>query len=202
MEKLNKLSSIVARPASLVGLLMASSVFLVGCDPVLGIAQFMCIFDPDPVHCRQEASVEANSTQDCTKIGQKAEYAKFGSNPPQDKCIMMVAANKEDPSACDSIKGGVGSYTKEECQDGVAKTATKPETCGKLAGQAATNCVNNMTTAVQAELLTESSKPNPDKTKLDQLQKNMQALQKMNGMTSNLIKSTNDMQRGVIQNLR
>jgi len=195
MEKLHK-------SLGLTGLLLASSFVLVGCDPVVGIARFMCAFDPDPVHCRQEASVEANNEKDCDNIGQKAEYAKFGSNPPQDKCYMMVAANQQDPAACDRIKGGVGSYSKEECLDGIAKTATSPDTCGKLTGQAASTCASNVSTGLQAQIQAENAKSNPDQAKLQQLQADMAKISKTLEMITNLQKTQNDMQNSAVKNLR
>jgi len=176
---------------------------MAGCTNLTeGATDMACAFSEDSVHCKQESAVQSGDPTKCDKIGQKAEFKDVGSNPPQDKCYMMVAANKEDPGACDRIKGGIGSYSKEDCLDGVAKTASKPDTCGKLSGAAQQTCMGSVTSNISAQIQAENAKPYPDQAKLDQLQKQMQDTNKMFETLSNTMKANQDMQRGIIQNIK
>ena len=55
---------------------------LFGSDP--------CKWDPDSKHCYQAEAVNAWDPSICAKIDGK-EFKQYGSNPPKDKCYMMVA---------------------------------------------------------------------------------------------------------------
>lgn len=186
-------------PLAVVG----TALTMVGCTNLTeGATDMACKFSEDSVHCKQEAAVQSGDPAKCDKIGQKAEFKDVGSNPPQDKCIMMVAANKEDPGTCDRIKGGIGSYSKEDCLDGIAKTASKPDTCAKLSGDMAAKCAGNVGAGLQAQMQTEQAKTNPDQAKLVELQNQLRDLQKLNEMLGNTMKAGQDMQRGIIQNIK
>ncbi|MFA5185143.1 MAG: hypothetical protein WC551_01525 [Patescibacteria group bacterium] len=197
MEKPNLKHSLGILP-----LLAISVLVLPGCDYVASLAAFTCQFSPDSPHCYQDAAVQSGNPEDCNKVAQKEEFKKLGSNPPQDKCKMMVAANKEDPSICNTLKGGAMSYTKEDCEGTVADTATKPSTCSAMSGSAVGTCVNKVTEKTTAEIdaLKNSSDKSPEK--IQALQQKMEELSKMQQMMSDVMKAQYDMQRAAIQNMR
>jgi hypothetical protein len=68
----------------------------------------------------------------------------MGSNPPQDKCYLMEAQNTGDLSACDKIKGGLMSYTREECILEASVANEDASGCQKLSGTDKANCVNEL----------------------------------------------------------
>jgi len=186
----------------LLPLVVASAVFLPGCDFVAGLAAFTCQFSPDSPHCYQDAAVQSGNPADCDKVAQKEEFKKVGSNPPQDKCRMMVAANNEDPKICGTLKGGMLSYTKEDCEGTVAQTATKPSTCAQMSGAAAGTCVNNVAEKTYAEVNALAAKPNKTPEEIQALQLKMDDLGKMSQLMSSTLKAAQEMELGVVRNLR
>ncbi|MFZ5392401.1 MAG: hypothetical protein ACOZAR_04410 [Patescibacteria group bacterium] len=90
------------------------------------VGQLMSVFCPylsdNAGHCFQRAAVMDGNPDLCEEIEQPAEWKKAGSNPPKDKCFLMIAEKTGDESACQYIVGGFGSYTKEECYQAAAKS--------------------------------------------------------------------------------
>lgn len=183
-------------------LVIASAVVLPGCDFVAGLTGFGCRFSADSPHCYQDAAVQSGNPADCDKVAQKEEFKKLGSNPPQDKCKMMVAANKEDPSICNTLKGGPMSYTKEDCQGTVAQTATKPETCSAMAGDLAGTCVQNVASKTFDEVDALANKPNKTQEEIQALQQKMEKLSRFNQMMTNVMRADYEAKKSLIGNLR
>lgn len=101
-------------------LLMVMLLILPGC-----LGQALSIFCPywtdNAGHCYQRMAVLDANPDLCEEIAQPDEWKKAGSNPPKDKCFLMIAEKTGDPSSCNYIVGGLGSYTKEECYQAAAK---------------------------------------------------------------------------------
>lgn len=90
-----------------------SPLLLTGC---LGdLIEFSCIFVEDEDHCYQAAAVQNADSDECEKITGEGHT---GSNPPKDKCYLMIAENTGRTDVCDHIVGGPGSYTKGQCLEG------------------------------------------------------------------------------------
>lgn len=90
--------------------------------------EFACILDADdPDHCYQAAAVQSADPDDCENV--KGEGFS-GSNPPKDKCNLMIAENTGDLSACDNMVGGFMSYDPDECVRSVLSNYG-PEACEK-----------------------------------------------------------------------
>ncbi|MFA4930305.1 MAG: hypothetical protein WC570_00345 [Patescibacteria group bacterium] len=101
-------------------LLLLMLVFLPGC---VGRAfSILCpyLFD-NAGHCFQRAAVFDNDPDLCAEIAQPPEWKDAGSNPPKDKCYLMIAEKTGDSAPCEYIEGGLGSYTKEECYQAAGK---------------------------------------------------------------------------------
>ncbi|MFA6526459.1 MAG: hypothetical protein WCT26_03570 [Candidatus Buchananbacteria bacterium] len=126
-----------AKTASIAALLLAMPFLLTGC-----VGDFMtvvCDFLPDSDHCEQGAAAQEGKQEQCEQIkGEK--FKDGGSNPPRDKCYLMIAENSGDMSACEQIKGGFMSYTREECLMSVARLFDNPSACDKLTGASASKC--------------------------------------------------------------
>lgn len=95
-------------------------------------------WDPDPCadsddskHCYQDEAVAAWDASLCKKIDWK-EFKQYWSNPPRDKCYMMVAAQNNDYSLCSKIKWWEMSYTKEDCIFEVISKNDDPKWCDRL----------------------------------------------------------------------
>ncbi len=104
---------------------------LTGC---LGdVMEVFCETSPDSDHCFQAAAVQEAEPETCAKV----EGEGFvGQNPPRDKCYLQIAENVGDPTVCDKIEGGITSYSKEECLDGVFRNHTV-DSCDKSEDQIA-----------------------------------------------------------------
>jgi len=183
-------------------LLLAGAVTLPGCDFVSAFTYYSCVMSGDPVHCIQDAAVQSGNPDECDKVAQKDEFKKAGSNPPRDKCVMMNAMNAEDPDMCSKVKGGLMSYSKEDCEKSVAETATKPQTCTAMAGDAAATCVTTVTEKTTAEVNELLNKPNKTDADIQAAQKKMEDLSKIESMMSGIAKSQYDTQKALIQNMR
>ena len=120
------LKKVKADKLAMVGLMVGASMTLSGCDLLGWFIGFSCDFSSDDVHCYQEVAVNSGEADECEKVPQKEGYTT--SNPPQDKCHLMIAENTGDPTACDDMKGGVGSYTREECLENVFANGS-PDDC-------------------------------------------------------------------------
>ncbi|MBS3176737.1 hypothetical protein J4457_05895 [Candidatus Woesearchaeota archaeon] len=125
---------LVARTVFIIAVLLT----LPGC---LGdLLEFSCIFIPDSSHCYQSAAVQDSDPYGCEKVTPPKEFASSGSNPPRDKCYLQIAQNTGDYDVCSNIKGGIGSYTKEECVGGIAVKNEDPEGCKRLTGEVYEDC--------------------------------------------------------------
>ena len=103
-------------------IVLPSLCLLSGC---LGdLIEFSCLFSDDEGHCYQAAAVQESEPEECEKV--TSDFTN--SNPPKDKCYLMIAENTGDPSICDDIVGGPASYTREGC---IANVLDKhgPESC-------------------------------------------------------------------------
>jgi len=72
-------------------------------------------------HCYQRAAVFDGDPDLCQDIKQPEEWKQAGSNPPKDKCYLMIAEKTGDSSVCQYIEGGLGSYSQEECYQAAEK---------------------------------------------------------------------------------
>ena len=103
--------------------------------------RFCAIFFRTATIAGKEQAIQEGQVEECEKI----EGKKFvGSNPPRDKCYLIIAENTGDLSACDQIKGGLMSYTREECILGASIKFLDPSGCQKLAGADKTECVSQI----------------------------------------------------------
>jgi hypothetical protein len=125
-------------------LIIAAPMFLSGCSLLSAIEGFACVLSPDSSHCYQESAVAAGDPSICEKVKVPKKFAGLGSNPPQDKCYLMVAQNTGNLETCKKIKGGMMSYTQEEC---IIETSTEhenPSGCNMLQGEARSRCVEKL----------------------------------------------------------
>ncbi len=108
--------------------LLSLVIIISGCS-FWGAASFFCKYagsDKNVDHCNQWAAVQGSDEDTCAKIeGKGFEY----SNPPRDKCYLRIAEKEEETSYCNKIEGGMMSYTKEECYEGVATKSGDPDKC-------------------------------------------------------------------------
>ena len=117
------------RPPLLLGL--PATLLLGGC---LGeFLSFFCDYGEDSDHCYQAAAVQEADPADCANV--KGEGFQ-GSNPPRDKCHLMIAENTGDPSACEGVEGGFMSYDKEECLEAAFRNHS-PDDCVNAKDEAA-----------------------------------------------------------------
>jgi hypothetical protein len=114
-----------------------------------------CGTNPDSAHCYQGEAVQAGDASICDNIKVPKEFEKGGSNPPKDKCYLMVAQNTGDYAPCKKIQGGYMSYTKEECYTDVAVAKEDPAGCKMLTGSAFENCKSQVAPAITADKLTD-----------------------------------------------
>lgn len=113
----------------MIGFMVGASMMLSGCDILHWFTFTSCSYSSDDVHCYQEVAVSSGDADECDMIPQKEGYTS--SNPPQDKCHLMIAENTGDPTACNDMKGGFGSYTRDECLENVFANGS-PDDCAGL----------------------------------------------------------------------
>ncbi len=171
------------KEAKLATVLLAALVFLPGCSLLAQIQELACIGSTDEVHCPQEAAVASGDPDKCDKVKPPEGYTS--SNPPRDKCYMMVAQNTGDLSTCDRIEGGIGSYSKEEC---ILSTAVENENatgCQMLTGTSKQQCINKVgpkitpTKVMDVDKQIELVKKELEKGADEGLQKQLSGLEKM-----------------------
>jgi hypothetical protein len=133
--------SVDGKMISLILSLIVMPFVLSGCNLIGGFEGIACLFIPDSAHCYQGAAVDNGDPGDCEKVVQPEKFKDLGSNPPKDKCYLMVAQNTGDLDACDKIAGGPMSYTKEECFLTVSVENENPSGCNKLAGNDKARCI-------------------------------------------------------------
>lgn len=92
-------------------------------------------------HCYQGAAIQEGDREECEKI--KWEWF-VGSNPPKDKCYLLIAENTGELGACDSIEWWNMSYTKEECILNTSKLHNNPSWCMQLTWEAKADCINTV----------------------------------------------------------
>lgn len=102
-------------------LIIIAPLFLSGClGELLGLG---CEFSDDETHCYQSSAVQQSDSEKCAKV-ETSDWPS--SNPPKDKCYLLIAENTGDISACDKIEGGFGSYTREQCRESVIRIHGTP----------------------------------------------------------------------------
>ncbi|MFA6048824.1 MAG: hypothetical protein WC792_02660 [Candidatus Micrarchaeia archaeon] len=165
------------------GAVLVFSVALAGC--LGGAADLGCglLSGKDRDHCYQGLGTTFNDGSLCPKI-QGADFKSVGSNPPKDKCYLMVANNTENFDTCNNIEGGLYSYSPAECVDNVASKKLDRDY------------------AEIQRLQTELAANPTDAAKQQELQLKMADMQKMYEMMSNIEKSQHEMQMAPIRNLR
>lgn len=134
-----------------------------------------CATDPDSKHCYQNEAVNNSDPSQCAKISGK-EFKQYWSNPPRDKCYMMVAAKMGDYGICNKIKWGEMSYTKTDCILEVINEQNDPKGCDLLKGKDRFDECNQTFRSVDAlnmkdqtiDDLTEQLKNDPDNIELKQ----------------------------------
>lgn len=107
-------------------LLLLSLVFVSGCWSSF---DFVCGSFDEPAHCVQWLAVQDENPDECDKVPVKKDFENTGSNPPKDKCYLMIAENTGDTSSCDRIEGGMYSYTVEECYSNAAEKHDDADLC-------------------------------------------------------------------------
>lgn len=113
-------------------LVIFSSFLLSGC---IGIFDFACEFAGDQdYHCYQWFAVQEENPDNCDNVNQAEKFKDAGSNPPKDKCYLMIAEKTGDPSGCSRIEGGAMSYSVQECVWKAAVTSRNPEICNTIEG--------------------------------------------------------------------
>jgi hypothetical protein len=140
----------------IVSLLLVSMLFVTACDwsllsAILGSA---CDTMPDSAHCYQGEAVQSNDPDICDSIKVPDKFKDTGSNPPKDKCYLMVAQNSGEYAPCNKIQGGFMSYTKEECYADVAIEKGDPAGCKMLTGAAFESCKAQVAPTITADKLT------------------------------------------------
>jgi len=123
--------------------LLALPLIAAGCNLIGGSEDLACLMSSDP-HCYQNVAVSEGDADVCAKVKQPEQFKDMGSNPPQDKCYLMEAQNTGDLSACDKIKGGLMSYTREECILEASVANQDASGCQKLTGQDKASCIDQL----------------------------------------------------------
>lgn len=102
----------------------------------------LCVLMGDDAdHCFQGAAIQDADPTGCDKI--KGEgFEDAGSNPPKDKCYLLIAENTGDFEVCKNIKGGLMSYTQEECFLSTAVKNEDPSGCKYLSGGQKSECLS------------------------------------------------------------
>lgn len=116
----------------LILLAITTSFILSGC---IGVFDFVCDYAGDnDYHCHQWIAVQEEDPDMCVNVNQAEKFQNGGSNPPRDKCYLMIAEKTGDPSGCSNIKGGMMSYTVQECIWKAAVSSRNTETCYTING--------------------------------------------------------------------
>ncbi len=123
-----------------VALLLVTACVPSGCGlDKAGCDTFASLTGKDPAHCYQWIAVQNSDTDECGKV-QSEDWAGTGQNPPQDKCYLMIAEKDVDPEPCANIRGGLNSYTPDECYQNVGAKGGNADQCGSLTGDAQLEC--------------------------------------------------------------
>lgn len=151
---------------------VVTSFFLTWCGDPYG-----CEGEDQPHHCYQEKAEEDGDAEVCSYIGnEKAKELWVKSNPPKDKCYIMVAKKNGDFSVCDNVKGWEMSYSKEDCIFEVINENGDIDGCDRLQNSERYEECNETFRSAQAlsmkdseiEGITEELKNNKDSTELQE----------------------------------
>ena len=154
-DKVEEKKSVAAEKIIAAGVVaVALSFTLSGCSLIGWLEGDTCDINTDP-HCNQGAAVDQGDDSDCAKVKQPADLKSVGSNPPKDKCYLMVAENTDNFDACDKIQGGMYSYTREECILDTATANEDPIGCQKLSGSDKADCVEQLGPKITVEKVLE-----------------------------------------------
>jgi len=143
-----------SNPVAKFAVLLVLPLLAGGCSLIGGSEDLACLMNNDP-HCYQNVAVSEGDADVCAKVKQPEQFKDMGSNPPQDKCYLMEAQNTGDLSACDKIKGGLMSYTKEECILEASVANQDASGCQKLTGEDKANCVDQLQPLMTADKVME-----------------------------------------------
>ncbi len=119
-------TKISTKKISMIFFILGTTMIISGCNFLNQLLGLVCEYGSDKTHCYQEQAVGSGDTKNCDKVPPKEGFTT--SNPPKDKCHLMIAENSSDLTACDGMKGGLSSYTKKECQENVLKN-NDPDKC-------------------------------------------------------------------------
>ncbi|MFZ2189349.1 MAG: hypothetical protein WA057_04945 [Candidatus Magasanikiibacteriota bacterium] len=135
--------------------IIIAPLFLTGC--VGDLQSLLCDFLPDSDHCFQSAAIQEGQVEECEKVSGE-NFKDTGSNPPRDKCYLLIAENTGNLDACKQIKGGPMSYTQEECILGASIKNEDPAGCKMLTGSAAAQCRKELGVKIDAVKVIEVDK--------------------------------------------
>ena len=136
-------------PYFLISVLCSSALILPGCGfPEL--ENILCSILPDSDHCFQNAGMQTGEVAECEKIA-GTKFKGTGSNPPRDKCVMNVAANTYNYDLCKQCKGGLMSYTPEDCYLEVAEKNVDPSGCKMLSGALKQKCFGDVGSKIHVD---------------------------------------------------
>ena len=128
---------------------------LSGCSMIGGVEGLICSFLPESEHCFQGAAVDQGDADECAKVEQPAKFKSMGSNPPKDKCYLMIAQTTGDLEACKKIAGGLMSYTQEECILSASVENENPSGCQMLKGNDKAQCISKLAPKMTADKVLE-----------------------------------------------
>ena len=148
-------TNIPAGTIAMVALAIAMPFFLSGCSLIGGSEEMGCELAPDPAHCYQDAAVSQGDADICDKVVQPEKFKDMGSNPPQDKCYLMVAENTGSLDACEKIKGGLMSYSKDDCILEISLSTENPDGCQMLSGENKAKCAAELSPKITPEKVLE-----------------------------------------------
>jgi len=130
--------------AAKLSVLLALTLMSSGCGLIGPAEDLSCVASSDPGHCYQNEAVTEGNAAACDKVTLPKDMKGSLSNPPKDKCYLMVADNTDDPKTCDNIKGGFFSYSPEECLQQTAISNADPAACQQLTGDNKTKCLEQV----------------------------------------------------------
>jgi prefoldin subunit 5 len=124
----------------ILSLIILSSLVFTACD--FEFLSDPCASDPESHHCYQNLAVERADPSLCAKISAPEGFDK--SNPPKDKCYLMVAQSTGDATVCNNIIGGEFSYEKSNCIVDVAVAQKDFSACDMLSGKQKDSCYESI----------------------------------------------------------
>lgn len=104
--------------------------------------------------CYQWSAVQASRLEGCERIADSV-FTGMNSNPARDRCYLQIAKTVGKLEACDQIKGGLMSYSREECLQAVAKIFSDPRACLGLKELAQIRCQMSVLLSIKPEMIIE-----------------------------------------------